>query len=39
MKKPNAKDILLQENGYKILRFLAEDVMKQLDLVLDIILR
>jgi superfamily II DNA or RNA helicase/very-short-patch-repair endonuclease len=38
-RRDRRKDILLQENGYKILRFLAEDVMKQLDLVLDVILR
>ena len=29
----------LQENGYRVLRFLAEDVGKELDLVLDAILR
>ncbi len=33
------KDYLLQENGYLVLRFLAEDLAKQLDEVLDIILR
>lgn len=33
------KDQLLQENGYWVLRFLAEDVGKQLDSVLDTILR
>ncbi len=33
------KDQLLQENGYLVLRFLAEDVGKDLDLVLDSILR
>jgi predicted nucleotidyltransferase len=33
------KDELLQENGYLVLRFLAEDVGKELDLVLDSILR
>jgi superfamily II DNA or RNA helicase len=33
------KDILLQENGYRILRFLAEDISKNLDDVLDVILR
>jgi uncharacterized protein DUF559 len=32
-------DQLLQENGYLILRFLAEDVRKHLDAVLDAILR
>ena len=33
------KDLLLQEKGYRIIRFLAEDVSKQLDMVLDTILR
>lgn len=33
------KDQLLQENGYFVLRFLAEDVGKDLDVVLDAILR
>jgi len=33
------KDLLLQEHGYVVLRFLAEDVSKQLDRVLDAILR
>lgn len=33
------KDILLQENGYLVLRFLAEDVGKHLDEVLNGILR
>ncbi len=33
------KDYLLQENGYLVLRFLAEDLAKQLDEVLDTILR
>jgi superfamily II DNA or RNA helicase/very-short-patch-repair endonuclease len=33
------KDRLLQENGYRVLRFLAEDVGKELDAVLDAILR
>ncbi|HGC5940738.1 TPA: DUF559 domain-containing protein [Legionella pneumophila] len=33
------KDLLLQENGYMVLRFLAEDVSKRLDVVLDTILR
>jgi len=33
------KDQLLQENGYFVLRFLAEDVGKELDAVLDGILR
>jgi very-short-patch-repair endonuclease len=30
---------LLQENGYFVLRFLAEDVGKELDTVLDTVLR
>jgi len=33
------KDLMLQENGYIVLRFLAEDVGKRLDAVLDAILR
>lgn len=33
------KDLLLQAHGYMILRFLAEDVSKRLDVVLDTILR
>ena len=33
------KDALLQENGYFVLRFLADDVGKHLDAVLDSILR
>lgn len=33
------KDQMLQENGYIVLRFLAEDVGKRLDSVLDAILR
>ena len=33
------KDLLLQEHGYMILRFLASDVSKRLDMVLDTILR
>lgn len=38
-RRDRRKDILLQENGYKVLRFLAEDVGKCLDDVLDTILR
>jgi very-short-patch-repair endonuclease len=38
-RRDRRKDVLLQENGYKILRFLAEDVSKRLDEVLDSILR
>ena len=33
------KDVLLQENGYLVLRFLAEDLGTRLDAVLDDILR
>jgi very-short-patch-repair endonuclease len=38
-RRDRRKDRLLQENGYLVLRFLAEDVGKDLDLVLDTILR
>ncbi len=38
-RRDRRKDQLLQENGYFVLRFLAEDVGKQLDLVLDTIQR
>jgi len=38
-RRDRRKDILLQENGYFVLRFLAEDVGKHLDSVLDTILR
>lgn len=38
-RRDRRKDQLLQENGYLILRFLAEDVGKELDLVLDAILQ
>ena len=38
-RRDRRKDQLLQENGYFVLRFLAEDVGKELDLVLDAILR
>ena len=38
-RRDRRKDIMLQENGYRILRFLAEDVGKGLDDVLDAILR
>ena len=34
-RRDRRKDQLLQENGYFVLRFLAEDVGKNLDLVLD----
>jgi very-short-patch-repair endonuclease len=33
------KDVLLQEHGYSVLRFLAEDVNSKLDFVLDAVLR
>ena len=38
-RRDRRKDRLLQENGYLVLRFLAEDVGKDLDQVLDAILR
>ena len=38
-RRDRRKDALLQENGYTVLRFLAEDVGKHLDDVLDSILR
>ena len=38
-RRDRRKDQLLQENGYFVLRFLAEDVGKELALVLDAILR
>jgi len=38
-RRDRRKDALLQENGYFVLRFLAEDVSKHLAEVLDIILR
>lgn len=38
-RRDRRKDLLLQENGYFVLRFLAEDVGKNLDEVLDVILR
>jgi very-short-patch-repair endonuclease len=38
-RRDRRKDQLLQENGYFVLRFLAEDVGKELDIVLDTILR
>ncbi len=38
-RRDRRKDQLLQENGYLVLRFLAEDVGKELSLVLDSILR
>lgn len=38
-RRDRRKDRLLQENGYFVLRFLAEDMGKHLDEVLDAILR
>jgi len=38
-RRDRRKDALLQENGYLVLRFLAEDVGRDLDRVLDAILR
>lgn len=38
-RRDRRKDALLQENGYLVLRFLAEDAGKRLDDVLDTILR
>lgn len=38
-RRDRRKDMLLQQNGYLVLRFLAEDVGKELDSVLDGILR
>jgi superfamily II DNA or RNA helicase/very-short-patch-repair endonuclease len=38
-RRDRRKDLLLQENGYFVLRFLAADLGRQLDIVLDTILR
>ena len=38
-RRDRRKDVLLQEHGYMVLRFLAEDVGKHLDVVLDAIYR
>ena len=38
-RRDRRKDRLLQEQGYLVLRFLAEDVAKDLDTVLDVVLR
>jgi len=38
-RRDRRKDLLLQEHGYFVLRFLAEDVCKRLDQVLDAIVR
>jgi len=37
-RRDRRKDALLQQNGYFVLRFLAEDLGKNLDLILDAIL-
>ena len=37
-RRDRRKDQLLQENGYIVLRFLADDVAKDLDAVLDAVL-
>lgn len=38
-RRDRCKDLFLQQNGYIVLRFLAEDVSRRLDVVLDTILR
>jgi very-short-patch-repair endonuclease len=38
-RRDRRKDMLLQEHGYLVLRFLAEDVGRRVDTVLDAILR
>jgi very-short-patch-repair endonuclease len=38
-RRDRRKDAFLQENGYLVVRFLAEDLAKRLDEVLDAILR
>lgn len=38
-RRDREKDALLQEHGYRVLRFLAEDVGQQLDRVLDAVIR
>lgn len=38
-RRDRRKDALLQENGYRVLRFLAEDLSRDLDATLDAILR
>jgi very-short-patch-repair endonuclease len=38
-RRDRRKDQVLQENGYLVVRFLAEDVGRELDVVLDAILR
>jgi very-short-patch-repair endonuclease len=38
-RRDRRKDLLLQENGYRVLRFLADDLSRDLDATLDAILR
>jgi very-short-patch-repair endonuclease len=38
-RRDRRKDVLLRENGYRVLRFLAEDMGTYLDDILDSILR
>jgi len=38
-RRDRRKDALLQEHGYFVLRFLAEDIGRKLDMALDAILR
>jgi uncharacterized protein DUF559 len=38
-RRDRRKDVLLQENGYHVLRFLCEDIGKRLDEILDAIIR
>jgi len=38
-RRDRRKDLLLQQHGYLVIRFLADDIGKNLDLVLDTILR
>jgi len=38
-RRDRRKDLMLQERGYCVVRFLAEDVGKYLDYVLDTVLR
>jgi len=38
-RRDRRKDLLLQQNGYVVLRFLAEDIGKQLDEILDTIVQ
>jgi superfamily II DNA or RNA helicase/very-short-patch-repair endonuclease len=38
-RRDRRKDRLLQENGYTVLRFLAEDLARDLDTILDVVLR